>query len=128
MCTDASTMCTNASTMCTNQCRMCTDCRTMCTEASGRRRHVRTLAIGSALLDAQRQGPGPIRYDMVEEPIPGGDGTEPFIKARDGRVVQPFVVVVLPMLEPSRRIPLRAAVDVVLSPYRVDALGSSRTT
>jgi hypothetical protein len=43
---------------------------------------------------------------------------EPLIKGRDGRILQPFVPVVLPMVEPSRRIPLRAAVEVYLLPYR----------
>jgi hypothetical protein len=43
---------------------------------------------------------------------------EPVIKARDGRILQPFAPVVLPMVEPSRRLPLRAAVDVYLLPYR----------
>jgi hypothetical protein len=40
------------------------------------------------------------------------------VRGHDGRLLQPFAVVVLPMVEPSRRIPLRAAVDVYLLPYR----------
>ena len=47
-----------------------------------------------------------------------GDDNEPMVKAHDGRILQPFAPVVLPMVEPSRRIPLRAAVDVYLLPYR----------
>jgi hypothetical protein len=50
-----------------------------------------------------------------------GNENEPMIKARDGRILQPFAPVVLPMVEPSRRIPLRAAVDVYLLPYRAAA-------
>jgi hypothetical protein len=54
----------------------------------------------------------PVRPDVT------GNENEPMIKARDGRILQPFALVVLPMVEPSRRLPLRAAVDVYLAPYR----------
>jgi hypothetical protein len=49
---------------------------------------------------------------------PAANDNEPMIKGRDGGFLQPYVPVVLPMVEPSRRIPLRAAVDVYLLPYR----------
>jgi hypothetical protein len=52
----------------------------------------------------------------TKSPGPSNEN-EPMIKARDGRILQPFAIVVLPMVEPSRRIPLRAAVDVMLLPY-----------
>jgi hypothetical protein len=45
-------------------------------------------------------------------PRPGK--TEPVVIGRDGRICQPFAVVFLPMVEPSRRIPLRTAVDIQL--------------
>jgi hypothetical protein len=55
--------------------------------------------------------------------VSGGQWTqrttnEPLIKGRDRRLLQPFAPVVLPMVEPSRRMPLRAAVEVYLLPYR----------
>jgi hypothetical protein len=40
------------------------------------------------------------------------------ITARDGRLLQPFGLVVIPMVEPSKRLPLRAAVDVTIMTYR----------
>ena len=43
-----------------------------------------------------------------------GHENEPFVTGRDGRRCQPFAVVFLPMVEPSRRIPLRSAVDIQL--------------
>jgi hypothetical protein len=58
---------------------------------------------------------------------PRNDSNEPLIQGHDGRLLQPFALVVLPMFEPSRRIPLRAAVDVYLLPYRAgNAAGSTR--
>jgi hypothetical protein len=56
---------------------------------------------------------------------PPGASNEPLIKARDGKLLQPFAPVVLPMVEPSRRIPLRAAVEVYLLPYRPAGTGGS---
>jgi hypothetical protein len=56
---------------------------------------------------------------------PPGGGNEPLIKGYDGRLLEPFAPVVLPMVEPSRRIPLRAAVDVYLLPYRQAGTGGS---
>jgi hypothetical protein len=39
---------------------------------------------------------------------------EPMVRADRERVFQPFAIVFLPMVEPSRRIPLRSAVDTAL--------------
>jgi hypothetical protein len=50
---------------------------------------------------------------------------EPLIKARDGRLLQPFSLVVLPMVEPSRRLALRAAVDVTVMAYRPGSQGGA---
>jgi hypothetical protein len=47
-----------------------------------------------------------------------GNENQPLIQARDGRLLEPFGAVYLPMVEPSRRIPLRAAVDVMVMAYR----------
>jgi hypothetical protein len=43
-----------------------------------------------------------------------GHENEPFVVGSDGRRCQPYAVVFLPMVEPSRRIPLRSAVDIQL--------------
>jgi hypothetical protein len=51
------------------------------------------------------------------------EDSEPVITGHDGRLLQPFAIVYLPMVEPSRRIPLRAAVDVYLLPYRPGSAG-----
>jgi hypothetical protein len=59
---------------------------------------------------------------------PPGSSNEPMIRARDGRVLDPFAPVVLPMAEPSRRLPLRAAVDVYLLPYRPAGTGGSTSS
>jgi hypothetical protein len=61
--------------------------------------------------------PKPIRFEVIDVPISGNEN-EPMILARDERLLQPFALVVLPMVEPSRRIPLRAAVSTTLIPYR----------
>jgi hypothetical protein len=58
---------------------------------------------------------------------PPGKENVPMIRAHDGRILEPFVPVVLPMVEPSRRIPLRAAVDVYLLPYRPVGTGDAGT-
>jgi hypothetical protein len=63
------------------------------------------------------RGPKPIRVDSIDEPISGQENT-PMIRARDGRLLDPFARVVIPMVEPSKRISLRAGVDVTLLPYR----------
>ena len=61
--------------------------------------------------------PKPIGFKEVEERIHGQEN-EPIITARDGRSFQPFALVVVPMVEPSKRLALRAAVGVMLMPYR----------
>lgn len=40
---------------------------------------------------------------------------EPMVTARNGRLFQPYGLVFLPMVEPSRRVPLRAAVETLLT-------------
>jgi hypothetical protein len=61
--------------------------------------------------------PRPIKEDWIDEPVSGNEN-EPMITARDGRLLQPFGLVVIPMVEPSKRLPLRAAVDVTIMTYR----------
>jgi hypothetical protein len=62
----------------------------------------------SALQAIQRQRPAvTYRTEMRED-------NEPLVIGRDGRICQPYAVVFLPMVEPSRRIPLRSAVDIQL--------------
>ncbi len=51
--------------------------------------------------------------EVVDEPITGHEN-EPMITTRDGRLWQPFALVYVPMIEPSKRIPLRAAVATTL--------------
>jgi hypothetical protein len=55
--------------------------------------------------------PKPIRFDVVDEPITGNEN-EPIITTRGGGLFQPFASVFLPMVEPSRRIPLRSSPGV----------------
>ena len=43
-----------------------------------------------------------------------GHENEPMIAARDGQLLQPFALVVVPMAEPGKRVPLRAAVEATL--------------
>jgi hypothetical protein len=43
---------------------------------------------------------------------------EPMITAGNGRTLQPFALVFIPMIEPSKRIPLRSAVEVMVGAYR----------
>jgi hypothetical protein len=56
--------------------------------------------------------------------ISGGQWTagtttnEPMLTARDGRLLQPFALVVVPMVEPGKRLALRAAVDITVMAYR----------
>jgi hypothetical protein len=47
-------------------------------------------------------------------PSPKPGKNEPVVIGRDGRLCKPYSVVFLPMVEPSRRIPLRSAVDIQL--------------
>ena len=55
--------------------------------------------------------PKPIRTDVIEETINDHEN-EPMITASGGRLFQPFGSVFLPMVEPSRRIPLRSSPGV----------------
>jgi hypothetical protein len=50
---------------------------------------------------------------LVDEPIRGHEN-EPIVTASGGRQFQPFAIVFIPMVEPSKRIPLRSAVDIAL--------------
>ena len=52
--------------------------------------------------------PKPIRFDVIEVPIRGHEN-EPMIMTRGGRLFRPFTSVFIPMIEPSKRIPLRSA-------------------
>jgi hypothetical protein len=61
--------------------------------------------------------PKPIGFKEVTEPL-SGSKNEPVIKARDGRLLSPFRLVVVPMWEPSKRVPLRGGVDVMVMRYR----------
>jgi hypothetical protein len=61
--------------------------------------------------------PKPIRFDVIEERIHGHEN-EPMITARHGRLLGPFALVVIPMVEPSKRLALRAAVGVTVMAYR----------
>ena len=62
-------------------------------------------------------GPKPIRIDLVDEPITGHEN-EPMILARGGGLWEPLGLVFVPMIEPSKRLPLRVAVENILAPYR----------
>ncbi len=46
---------------------------------------------------------------------PRGAQNEPLVVASNGRSFQPFADVFIPMVEPSRRLPLRAAVETHLT-------------
>ncbi len=63
------------------------------------------------------RAPTPIRFNVVEVPIRGHDN-EPVIEARDGWRLQPYVMVFVPMVEPSKRRLLRDSVDAALMRYR----------
>ncbi len=74
-------------------------------------------AINAALFapnEADKTKPKPIRIDEIEEPITSNEN-EPMITASGGRLFQPFADVFIPMIEPSKRIPLRSSPGV---PYR----------
>jgi hypothetical protein len=67
------------------------------------------------------QPPKPIRFEVKEYPSTG-PMNEPLIMASHGRGLsfQPFALVFIPMVEPSKRLPLRAAVEtnLIVSGYR----------
>jgi hypothetical protein len=54
--------------------------------------------------------PEPFRFDTIDEPIRGHEN-EPIITARNGQDMQPFALLFIPMIEPSKRRPLRIAVQ-----------------
>jgi hypothetical protein len=63
------------------------------------------------------QAPKPIRFDVVDEPVTGNEN-QPMITTRGGGIFQPFASVYLPMVEPSRRIPLRSSPGVLVGGNR----------
>jgi hypothetical protein len=71
-------------------------------------------------------------FDQLTEPphrVELREDNEPLVigRGREGHPYQPFAVVYLPMVDPSRRIPLRDAVDVYLRHYRGGGtVGSTR--
>ena len=71
-------------------------------------------ARSAAYDEINRTKPEPIRIDVIQEPIRGNEN-EPMIAASGGRLFQPFASVFIPMIEPSKRVPLRSSVGV---PYR----------
>jgi hypothetical protein len=64
-----------------------------------------SMARAAAFQDVDAAAPKPIRIDVREE-------NEPMITTRGGGLFQPFASVFLPMVEPSRRIPLRSSPGV----------------
>jgi hypothetical protein len=59
--------------------------------------------------------PKPIRFDVIEEPIRGHEN-EPMVTASGGWFFQPFASVFIPMIEPSKRIPLRSTLNIARRP------------
>jgi hypothetical protein len=57
--------------------------------------------------------PKPIRFNVVEKPL-GGSENAPMIVASNGQSFDPFGDVYVPMIEPSKRPPLRATVEARL--------------
>ena len=75
-------------------------------------------AASEAALDAEfdeirKNIPKPIRVDEFDETITEREN-DPMIRAPDGRLWQPAAIVFVPMIEPSKRMPLRAAVETTL--------------
>jgi hypothetical protein len=68
--------------------------------------------------EIEKTRPQPIRIDEIEEPIRGNEN-EPVIETSGGMLFEPFASVYLPMVEPSRRVPLRSSPGV---PYRRPSL------
>jgi hypothetical protein len=63
---------------------------------------------------AQRMIAEHVPMTVVDEPIRGHEN-EPIVTASGGRrLFQPFAMVFIPMIEPSKRVPLRSAVDIAL--------------
>ena len=61
--------------------------------------------------------PKPIRVEEFDETITEHEN-EPMIRAPSGRLWEPVGLVFVPMIEPSKRLPLRVAVENILAPYR----------
>jgi hypothetical protein len=72
------------------------------------------MARDAAYREVQATQPKPVRSDWVEHPM-RGSMNEPVITASNGRSFQPFAIVIIPMVEPSKRLPLRAAVATHLT-------------
>ncbi len=65
-------------------------------------------AHGAVYQEIWTVGLKPIRTDVIKETISDHEN-EPVIVASGGRLFQPFASVFLPMIEPSRRVPLRSS-------------------
>ena len=60
--------------------------------------------------ESNAKEPKPIRFDMVEKPRQDS-GNAPVVVASNGQSFDPFGDVFIPMVEPSKRPPLRATVE-----------------
>jgi hypothetical protein len=60
--------------------------------------------------------PKPLGFKEVTEPYTGSVN-EPMIKAPNGRFLSPFRLVVVPMVEPSKRVGLRGGVSILIGSY-----------
>ena len=63
--------------------------------------------------EVRKNMPKPIRVEEFDETITEHEN-EPMIRLPDGRLRQPVALVIVPMVEPSKRMPLRAAVETIL--------------
>ena len=70
-------------------------------------------ARSAAYAEVRANMPKPIRIEVIDEPITGHEN-EPMIRLPDGRLRDPLALVFVPMIEPSKRMPLRAAVETIL--------------
>lgn len=77
--------------------------------------HAFNMARGEAYREVRATAPKPLRIEVHQEPVTGHEN-EPMITASGDRLFQPFASVFLPMVEPSKRIPLRSAVPVRSAP------------
>lgn len=66
------------------------------------------MARYAASKEAEAMRPKPIRVEEIEEPITGNENV-PLITAPPDHIFDPFASVFIPMIEPSKRIPLRSA-------------------
>ena len=83
------------------------------------------MARAAAYQETDATRPKPIRFDVFDEPITGHEN-EPIITASGGRLFQPFASVFIPMIESSKRIPLRSADGVPHSAQRRGIAGNPR--